>query len=177
VLRCCSALSAESRILSRFAENISFGLTSGWAALISQRPDVIYANSWPIFATGILTLVARLRRIPLVISVQDIYSKSLISRGRIRAGSRMARMLTIADRRIAHASRDAIVTSERFAEVYLAQRGVPADRVHMVPNWVDDRNMPQEGGSAVVRLAMGIPSDAFLLVYGGNVGWLPALKA
>jgi hypothetical protein len=158
-------------MLSRFAENLSLGLTGGCAVLVARHPDVILANPWPIFATGILTLVARQRRIPLVISVWDIYSESLISQGRIRARSRMARMLAIADRRIAHASRDVIVTSERFAEVYLARRGVPADRVHVVPNWVDDRNMPQEGDSAEVRLTMGIPSDAFLLVYGGNVGW------
>ena len=83
IVRCFSTVSAESRMLSRFAENLSFGLTSGWQVLWQKRPDVIYANTWPIFAAGILALIARWRHVPLVISVQDVYPESLIAQGRL----------------------------------------------------------------------------------------------
>ena len=56
IVRCFSILSPESRIASRFMENMSFGLTSAWQVLTTRKPDVIYANTWPIFATGILVL-------------------------------------------------------------------------------------------------------------------------
>ena len=54
VLRCFSFVSPASTLLSRFLENISFGITSGLAVLFLEKPDVLYGNTWPIFAQGIL---------------------------------------------------------------------------------------------------------------------------
>lgn len=50
ITRCFSILSPESTTVSRFLETVHFGLTSGWAVLTRKRPDVIYANTWPVFA-------------------------------------------------------------------------------------------------------------------------------
>ena len=98
IVRCFSTLSGKSRLLSRIAENLSFGLTAGWQALTLERPDVIYANTWPIFSTGILVFVAWLRRVPVVMSVQDLYPESLIVQGRIRESGLVARVLRWIDR-------------------------------------------------------------------------------
>ena len=62
LVRCFSSLSPKSRLVSRFMENLSFGLTSSMVAMFALRPDVIYANSWPIFATGLLFIVAKARQ-------------------------------------------------------------------------------------------------------------------
>jgi len=64
-------------------ENISFGMTSSIYLLFSKKPNVIYANTWPVFAMGLLVLIAKVRGIRVVQSVQDIYPESLISQGRI----------------------------------------------------------------------------------------------
>jgi glycosyltransferase involved in cell wall biosynthesis len=170
IVRCFSTVSAESRMLSRFAENISFGLTSGWQVLWQKRPDVIYANTWPIFAAGILALVAHLRRILLVISVQDVYPESLSAQGRLSAQSRLARLLRRVDRAIAHSSRSVIVISERFAQLYRDDRGIPVESVHVVPNWGDEGLVVPDQDGAQLRAEAGIREDAFLLVYGGNIG-------
>ena len=68
LIRCFTFLSSKSSMVSRFLENISFGLTSGLSVLTAQKADVIYANTWPIFASGILSAVSRLRHIPMVIN-------------------------------------------------------------------------------------------------------------
>lgn len=170
ILRCFATISAESRMLSRFAENISFGLTSGWRVLRQKRPDVIYANTWPIFAAGILAAIARLRRVPLVISVQDVYPESLGSQGRLSAQGYAARLLRRIDRAIAHNSHDVIVISERFARIYRDVRQVPAGHVHVVPNWADERQVVPDEGGVQLRAEVGIGDDVFLLVYGGNIG-------
>jgi hypothetical protein len=75
--------SRSSTMMSRSAENLSFGISSGLRILFGKRPDVIYSNSWPIFATGIVAIVARLRRVPLVLRFQDVYPESLHSQHRI----------------------------------------------------------------------------------------------
>ncbi len=170
IVRCFSTLSPESRMLSRLLENLSFGLTSGWQALVAKRPQVVYANTWPIVATGLLFLVTRLRRIPLVISIQDVYPEVLMTQQRIADDSFLARLLRRIDGVIARRSTHVIVISERFAEIYRDQRRVPPSRLSFVPNWIDSNQIDVNVSGQQFRLRKGIARNDFLLVYGGNVG-------
>jgi colanic acid biosynthesis glycosyl transferase WcaI len=171
IVRCFATLSPESHMLSRFLENISFGVTSGWAVLTAPRPDVIYSNTWAIFATGIMAMVAKLRHVPLVISVQDIYPESLIAQQRIRFDSWLARWMRWVDRRIAHSCAAVIVISPSFARTYELQRGVPQARLHVVPNWIDANLVAADDEhSGEFRVRLGIPASATVVVYGGNIG-------
>lgn len=170
IVRCFATLSKRSSGLSRFLENLSFGLTGGWAALTAALPDVIYSNTWPIFASMILALVARARGVPLVINVQDIYPESLIWQRRIKKGSFAARIMRLADRFLARSAVAVIAISERFAAVYRNERRVPIASVHMVPNWVDAARLASNPSRLYFRRKLGIPADAFLLVYSGNIG-------
>ncbi len=170
LIRCFATLSPVSKVLNRFLENISFGLTAGIVALFIHRPSLIYANTWPIFATGIAALVARLRGIPLVVSVQDLYPESLVSQRRISANGRSARLLRALDVRIARACRAIIVISEAFASTYRLDRGIPAERIHIVPNWEDEARFRYNGDPNVYRQKRGIPVNARVLVYSGNIG-------
>ena len=177
VIRCFATLSTASRVLSRSMENLSFGVTSGLAALFVRRPNVIYSNTWPIFATGLLWFVARMRNIPMVVSVQDVYPESLMVQGRIRADSRLARWLTRIDRHIVQRCRSVIVISESFASIYRDRRGVAPEKVHVVPNWIDERSVTvNDARAADLRAALGVPPDSILLAYGGNVGAAAAVE-
>ncbi len=171
LIRCFSFFSAQSRMVSRFLENISFGITGGWVAVILRRPDIIYANTWPIFATGILFIVAQMRRIPIVINVQDIYPDSLVSQQRIRANGWLARWMRWVDRAIVRRCREVIVISEYFATIYSSDRGVSPERLHVVPNWMDKQlGVSDDGHGHQFRTIKKIPLNAFLVIYGGNIG-------
>jgi colanic acid biosynthesis glycosyl transferase WcaI len=169
ILRCFSFLSPQSSLASRFLENFSFGMVSGLAVLFIKRPDVIYANTWPIFAVGILRLVASLRRIPLVISVQDVYPEALLYQGRLKEDDLVYKILIAIDRWIAKGCHTIILISESLARIYREERGVSADRIKVIPNWLDKKVMiPSLNGE--FRKERGISEDAFVLVYGGNIG-------
>jgi colanic acid biosynthesis glycosyl transferase WcaI len=171
VVRCFATLSPESRMISRFLENVTFGLTTAWALLRSPRPDVIYANTWPIFAAGLMALVARLWRVPLVTIVQDVYPESLVSQQRLRADSVPARLMRRIDRSIARSSRQVIALSTFFLDLYRTDRQVPTDRLHLVRNWIDGQRVrPDDQRAAEVRERLGIPHDAVVMAYGGNIG-------
>lgn len=170
VIRCFSFYSRTSNMISRFLENISFGLSAGWVVLTGRRPDVIYSNAWPIIATGFIAVVAKLRGVPLVLSVQDVYPESLVSQGRIREGGLFSRGMLWVDRGIARRSRALIVLSERWAWLYQNGRGVPASRISVIPNWFEVGAIDYTVGRAPGRALLGIPEDAFVLAYGGNVG-------
>ncbi len=170
IIRCFSTLSPESRIVSRLLENLSFGLTSGWQVLLAKRPHVIYANTWPVVATGILFLISKLRRIPLVISVQDVYPEALMAQQRMGDSSFLVRLMRRIDGIIARHSAHVIVISEHFAEIYRDQRGVDPERLSLVPNWIDGQMIDMTTSGREIRRLNGIAEADFLVVYGGNVG-------
>lgn len=169
--RCFSFLSTESRLLDRFLENISFGLTSGFAVLFAKRPHVIYSNTWPLFSTGIVFLMAKLRRIPLVISVQDVYPESLVSQQRALSMNLLIRALRWWDGVIARGCHSVIVISQKFFEIYSSVRGVSPHRIHVVPNWGNDESDQIDPARFLqFRKDKQIVTDARVFVFGGNIG-------
>jgi len=171
LIHCFSTLAPSSKMISRFFENITFGLTSACRLMTCKRPDIVYSNSWPIVATALMALVARLRGIPFVVAVQDVYPESLITQGHTQTQSLLVRIMRAIDRNVAQSAASLIVISERFRELYIQNRGVPDSRVHLVHNWADmDQQTFIPGSDLAFREKKQIPRDAFLAVYGGNVG-------
>ena len=170
VIRCFNTVSEESTIISRVAENISFGITSGLAVIFSKRPDVIYLNTWPIIATGIIWIIARIRRIPLVISIQDIYPESLVIQDRVSAYNWWIKLLRKTDAIICRGSKALIVISKGFASIYLEDRKVDPKRIYIIPNWLDAKRFDQFDGDHGVREKYNIPKDGFVFAFGGNIG-------
>lgn len=169
LVRCFSTLSARSTLASRLAENLSFGISSAWALLREPRPDVIYANSWPIFASALLTLVAGWRRVPVVVSVQDVYPDSLASQERVTSRNPGYRLLERIDTWVARRAAALVTITPRFKRLYVERRRLPAGAIHVVPNWIDDVGPPEPAAGAAIRSRHGIPPGAFLAVYGGSI--------
>lgn len=171
IVRCFSAPSSDSSAPSRLLENLVFGFTSAALLAVSPRPAVIYSNTWPIFASGLMALVASLRRIPYVVSIQDVYPESFSAQGRGSKDGLAFRIMRWIDRQVALRARHVIVISEAFAEIYTKNRGVPRERVSVVPNWVNGEEQAcNEEDAALLRRRFSIPADAFLVAYGGNIG-------
>jgi glycosyltransferase involved in cell wall biosynthesis len=170
LVRFATSFSPRSSMISRLAENVSFGVVSSLALLFRRKPAVVYVNTWPVFAAAAVAIAARLRRIPLVVSVQDIYPESLVSQQRIGMGA-AGRLLMTIDGRVMRAAAAVVVISERFAEHYRRTRGVDPSRIHIVPNWLSSQGTEEvQGAAESSRDRNAIPREAFLLTYGGNVG-------
>jgi colanic acid biosynthesis glycosyl transferase WcaI len=169
IIRLFSFYSSASTFLSRFLENISFGLSVFFVLLLSRRADVVYGNTWPIFAQGLLVLACKLRCMPLVLSVQDVYPESLIAQGRMDKGT-IFRFLRWLDILIAKNCHSLIVISEKFKKVYAQDRGIQKEKIHVIPNWIDPDRASVDNQYNSIRLLHDIPTGAFLVVYGGNIG-------
>ena len=138
--------------------------------LTEPRPDVVYSIVWPLFAEGIVSAIAHLRGIPIVLSKQDIYPESLVAQQRIKNDSWLVRWMVWLDGIIARAAKALIVISDRFADIYRQGRSVDSNRIHIVPNWTDTVSEAAEDDWRRFRRSQGVPDDACLLVYGGNIG-------
>lgn len=170
IIRCFATFSKRSGIVSRFVENFSFGITSGLAVLFVRRPDIIYANTWPLFAAGILVFVAWLRRIPVVMSVQDLYPESLVKQERVGGNSAVVRFMTRTDRAIAAHASALLLPAQTFVQVYRDSRRIPADRIHWMPNWINPSMLECASTREDCRRDLGISAGSFVYVYSGNIG-------
>lgn len=176
VIRCFATLSPASHLFTRLLESLTFGLTSSWYVLFMPRPTAIYANTWPIVGAGLLSLVAKIRGIPLILSIQDLYPESLISQNRIHAHGRLAAILLWIDGVIARNAAALVVISDHFAKIYRESRSVPARNIILSPNWIDPSKRPVDLCPAAYRQTHGIAADAFLMVYAGNIGFAAGLE-
>jgi len=161
----------QPSLWGRLLEYVTFGISSSLAWIRAPRPDAAYVNSWPIFGAGALVLAARLRRVPVVLSIQDVYPESLSAQGRISTGSVAARILRWMDGVIARAATEIIVLGPTFKRLYRDERGVAEERIHVIPNWLEGNpKQPRENAAQRIRGEHGIPEEGFLAVFGGNVG-------
>ena len=177
LIRCFSTLSKTSSLMSRFAENLSFGITSSLRLMVLRKPDALYVNTWPVFAAALTMGVARLRRIPAIVSVQDVYPESLIAQGRTSPAGAVSSLLRAVDRFIVSKASAVILISRQFAAHYASTRGLAGDVMRVVPNWLPHEGTDEvSGAAAAVRARHGVPANAFLIAYGGNVGAAAGLE-
>ncbi|MHB8111269.1 MAG: glycosyltransferase family 4 protein [Syntrophorhabdaceae bacterium] len=171
IFRCFSTLSPNSRMMSRFFENLSFGIVSSLVLLTLKKPDVVYLNTWPIVAMGFITLVCSITGTPVVISIQDVYPESLLSQKRLSPNNPLVHFLQWLDKHIVRSGKSVIVISESFKQIYHHSRNLPLSTLRVIPNWEDAQSIiPDDPKADAFRRKMGIPNDAFLALYAGNVG-------
>ena len=170
IIRCFSVFSRRSTLLSRMMENLTFGISTLIALLRQPRPDAIYSNTWPIIATGLVALFVRARKVPLLISVQDVYPESLIVQGRLRERGLSAKLLYRLDSAIARSARTVAAITPTMARQYAESRRLDPSRIVVVRNWMSEEWMGEAIDTGAFRKKVGVPPEAFVFGYGGNIG-------
>jgi len=155
---------------NRILENITFGLSSSWAAWRDGRPDLLLIESWPLLATAISALLAKLWRVPYVYYVKDIYPEAAERFGLIPADGIIARICRNWDRRICLGSAKVIVISESMRELLAASRALPADRFAVIPDWIDAADFQIHPMHNAWRREQTISATVFVAMFGGTLG-------
>lgn len=167
VIRVWTWLAANAGTARRIANFVSYMLTAALAGLRTQRPDVVIATSPQFFAGWAGVLVSKLRRLPFVLEVRDLWPESIVAVGAM-AESRLIRFLEWLERRM-YAAADLVVTVGEGYRRKLAERGVPARRLHIIPNGVDRAAFRPDVDGADVRAEYGL-GDAYVCSYIGTIG-------
>ncbi len=167
VRRVWTLLAANEGSARRIANYLSFLLAGTLAALAAPRPDVLIATS-PQFFCGLAgVLASRLRRVPFVLEIRDLWPESIVAVGAMRP-SRTIRWLEWLERRM-YAAATRIVTVGDGYRRKLAERGVAPERVDLVPNGVDLGMFRSGADGSSVRREFGL-GDAFVCAYVGTIG-------
>ena len=171
VVRCANWLiGKERRTIDRLLENITFGLSSAWAALREGRPDLIIIETWALFAVTFSALLARSWRVPYLYYVQDVFPEAAEQAGLINPTGTLARLLRSWDRSLCMHSASTITISVPMRKILTANRALPLDIIPVIPNWIDDSAFRVWNGDNTWRRSVGISDDAHVAMFAGTFG-------
>jgi glycosyltransferase involved in cell wall biosynthesis len=159
----------------RVASFALFVLGATWIALRAPRPDVVFATSTPLTVAIPGLVVSRLRRVPFVFEVRDLWPEAAIQMGALRAGGLAARVAKSLERVAYRAAAEVVALSPGMADGVIADGGT-ADHVHVVPNGADlDLFQPGKKDTALVD-TFGL-GGKFVVGYAGAIGPSNAIEA
>ncbi|MDQ3010094.1 MAG: glycosyltransferase family 4 protein, partial [Acidobacteriota bacterium] len=114
-----------------------------------------------------------IKRIPYCYNLQDIWPEAAIKLGMLR-GQRLIAFFEWMEKFIYRHSRKIFAISDEF-KINLVNKGVTANKIEVIPNFVDTGFIkPMEKANAF-SLAHGL-ADKFVVLYAGNVGLSQGLE-
>jgi len=177
LVRCANwFLGKQRKSLNRFLENVTFGLSSAWAASREGRPDIMIIETWPLFATFFCASLARLWRIPYWYYVQDVYPEAAEGAGIIKANGFVARACRLLDGYLCQHSAHVIVISETMRDLLAANRKLPLECLTVIPNWLDEATFRVWQGDPAWAREQGISSHVFIAMFGGTLGHVSGVE-
>ncbi len=153
----------------RLSDMLAFYLSATWAMLRAPRPDVLFIVSTPPLLCLAALAVGKLRGLPVVYGIQDLYPDIAVALGVLRRDSPMARFLE----RLSRAGMrrmDRLVVLGRYAKALIAAKGIPAEKIEILENWEDAALVQRvEHQQNWFRRELRIGRE-FVVLYSGNMG-------
>ena len=158
-----------SRVGARLLDYARFHAISTLAGLarFTGKYDVILAPSPPLTIGLSAWILSRLRRVPFIYNVQEIYPDVAVSLGVLHSRT-MIRAMEWLERFVYNRAQRIVVISEWFRR-RLLEKGVPAAKLSVIPNFVDtDFLKPGERQNSFSdQHGLG---QRFVVLYSGNIG-------
>lgn len=171
VYRCPIWVPSRPSTLKRLVHLASFALSSLPVMLrhLAWRPDVVMVIEPPLFCAPQAWLVAKLSGARSCLHIQDFEIDAALGLGMLSAGplqGLVARLEAWLMRRF-----DLVSTISHAMLRRLKSKGVRPEQARLLPNWVDTGLIfPDPDAGAALRMELGIPKDAVLALYSGNLG-------
>jgi len=166
-IRVWTYLAANKGSARRILNYLSLMVSATVAALFVRKPDLVIATSPQFFCGWAGVWVSRLRRIPFILEIRDLWPESIVAVGAMRAGRWLHFLEWLEKRMYAAATR--IVTVGAGYRDQLIDRGVATESIDIVPNGVDRELFADRGGGSALRDKFDL-GDAFVCSYIGTIG-------
>ena len=141
-----------------------------WDGVFTRGIDLVYVASTPPTQGALAALVKRIKHIPFVYNLQDIFPDSLVGAGITLQESLLWKIGRVIEDFTYRNADKIIVISEGFKKNLMA-KGVPEDKIVVIYNWVDEEvvvNVPRVENKVFQKY--GLDHSKFYIVYSGNLG-------
>lgn len=141
-----------------------------WKGLHAKDIDLIYLASTPPIQGVLGGLLKKIKKVPFVYNLQDIFPDSLAGTGLAKKDGLLWKIGRVIENFTYRNADKIIVISEDFKRNIMA-KGVPEDKIVVVYNWVDEeavKHVPREENKLFD--AYGLDRSKFYITYSGNIG-------
>lgn len=156
------------RVWSRVFDYALFQLLTSLAgALRCRHHDVVFVVSPPIMVGLTGVLLSRISGAKFIYGIQELWPDVPAQMGMIRSRPVLNALRALES--FVYRNADAITTIARGFSETLAGRGVPAPKLHFIPNFVDTERLRPSPRHNPLTDRLGL-RDAFVVTYAGNIG-------
>jgi glycosyltransferase involved in cell wall biosynthesis len=167
IVRVPSTSFERSKLFAR-ASNYATYLTSALLrGLRGRRPDVVLCMTDPPIVANIALVLARRFRVPLVVISQDVFPEIAVQLKRLENPVVMSLLRGLVGLYLRRADR--IVAIGDTMRRRLEQKGAPAERMLVIPNWIDTERLGPLDKSNHWSRSRGV-DEKFVVMHSGNVG-------
>lgn len=141
-----------------------------WKGLCAKDIDLIYLASTPPIQGVLGGLLKKIKKVPFVYNLQDIFPDSLAGTGLAKKGGLLWKIGRVIENFTYRNADKIIVISEDFKRNIMA-KGVSEEKIVVVYNWVDEeavKHVPREENKLFD--AYGLDRKKFYITYSGNIG-------
>ncbi len=154
----------KRRLPLRFLNLGTYYMLAGLAALRVKRPDIVIAETDPPLLGALGAMLKRRWNCRLVYNVRDLYPDIAIANGALK--NRVLLGLLERANRISYRDADCVIVLGEDMRQRLLAKGVPPEKIALVPDWVDCRKI-RPIQSSPFRSQLG---ESFVVMYSGNLG-------
>jgi putative colanic acid biosynthesis glycosyltransferase WcaI len=167
IVRVPSTSFERSRLLARASNYATYLTRALLSGLRGRRPDLVLCMTDPPIVANIALLVARRFRVPLVVISQDVFPEIAVQLKRLENPVVMSLLRGLVGLYLRRADR--IVAIGDTMRQRLEEKGAPAERMVVIPNWIDTTRLGPLNKSNHWSRSWGV-DDKFVVMHSGNVG-------
>ncbi|HPU08071.1 MAG TPA: glycosyltransferase family 4 protein, partial [Thermogutta sp.] len=173
VVRVWTYLAPNAGTVRRIVNYLSFMVSAVLVGLWLEKPDVIVATSPQFFCGWAGVLLSRLKRLPFVLEIRDIWPESIETVGAIRFRP-VLRFLQFLERVMYRSADHIVAVGEGYRQKILEKVNIP-QRISVITNGVDlERFRPQPLDKELRRKWNG--EGKFVCAYVGTIGMAHGLE-
>lgn len=141
-----------------------------WFGLRAKDIDLMPVSSTPPINGLVAILIKKWKKIPYVFTVQDMFPESLVSTGMTKKGSLLWKIGDWVSN-VTYRNAEHIVVICDSMKQTLVEKGVPAEKISVIYNWIDTENtvpVPREENPLFEEF--NLDRQKFYVTYAGNLG-------
>lgn len=133
--------------------------------------DAIFVQSTPPTQGAMAAIIKKRKKIPFIYNLQDVFPDSLIGAGLAKKGSLIYKIGRIIED-FTYKNADKIIVISNDIRDNIMKKGVPEDKIVVVPNWIDSKTIyPIKKEDNYLYEKYAINREHFSVVYAGNLGY------
>ena len=173
VVRVWTYVAANRGRIRRTLNYISYMFSAVFFSLFVRRPEVILATSPQFFCGWAGAIASRLRRVPFILEIRDLWPDSIVAVGALR-NKRILRVLEWLELKMYAAAQHIVTVGKSYKHV-LVGKGVPAETISVITSGFDcDIFYPRQADEKIRQLYN--LNGQFVCSYIGTLGMACGLE-